>query len=72
MKQAQLKTLTFAVVHFTVALSVGWLITGSFVLGSLLAIVEPAVNTLAYYVHETLWQKRDSHRSQTNAASMIA
>jgi len=52
-----IKTLSFACVHFTVAFTVGYLLTGSVVVGSLLALVEPAVNTVAYHVHERLWTR---------------
>ncbi len=51
------KTLSFAVVHFTVAFTVGSLLTGSMVIGGLLALVEPLCNTVAYYVHERLWDR---------------
>ncbi|MCC5879177.1 MAG: DUF2061 domain-containing protein [Idiomarina sp.] len=51
------KTLTFAVVHFFVAFTVTWLITGSFVLGGLIAMIEPAVNTVAYFFHEKAWAR---------------
>lgn len=49
------KTLSFAVVHFTVAFSVTWALTGSAALGGLIALIEPLVNTVAYYAHESLW-----------------
>ncbi|GAB2925798.1 DUF2061 domain-containing protein [Rheinheimera gaetbuli] len=51
------KTLTFAIMHFSIAFTVTYLITGSLMLGGLIAIVEPAVNTLGYVVHEKVWQK---------------
>ena len=50
------KTLTFACVHFTVAFTVGYLLTGSVVIGGAIALVEPACNTFAYYWHERIWQ----------------
>lgn len=52
-----LKTATFAITHFTVAFTVAWLLTGNFVVGGLIALVEPAVNTVAYYFHEKAWEK---------------
>lgn len=52
-----LKTLSFAVVHFTVAFTVGYLMTGSVLVGGALALVEPAVNTVAYYLHEKVWAR---------------
>ncbi|MFD2165619.1 DUF2061 domain-containing protein [Thalassotalea euphylliae] len=51
------KTTTFAVTHFSVAFGVTYAITGDFVLGGLVAIVEPAINTVAYFFHEKLWEK---------------
>ncbi|MEL0636100.1 DUF2061 domain-containing protein [Marinomonas sp. TI.3.20] len=51
------KTLTFAAMHFSIAFTVAYLITGSFVVGGILAIVEPAVNTVAFYFHEKIWTK---------------
>ncbi|HEX2544512.1 MAG TPA: DUF2061 domain-containing protein [Ramlibacter sp.] len=40
------KTLSFAVIHLALAVGIGWLLTGTFVLAGLLALVEPAVNTV--------------------------
>lgn len=51
------KTISFAIMHFSIAFSVAYLITGSFVVGGLVAIVEPAINTVAYYFHEIFWNK---------------
>ena len=52
------KTASFAAVHFTVAFAVGWLVTGSLWLGGTLALLEPLVNTAAFYLHERVWQAR--------------
>jgi uncharacterized membrane protein len=55
---AQKKTFTFAITHMTVAFAVGWALTGSAALGGALALVEPLVNTVAYFFHEKLWERR--------------
>ena len=52
------KTASFAAVHFTVAFSIGYLVTGSVVAGGTLALVEPLCNTVAYYFHEKIWARR--------------
>jgi len=49
------KTMSFAAVHFTVAFSVGYLMTGSVLVGGAIALVEPAINTVAYHFHERAW-----------------
>jgi uncharacterized membrane protein len=59
------KTVSFAVVHFTVAFSVAYLLTGSIAVGGLVAIVEPLVNTVAYHLHEKVWARIRSHASGT-------
>ncbi len=52
------KTATFAMVHMVVAFTVVGLMTGSWTLGGLVALIEPAVNTAAYFVHERVWERR--------------
>jgi uncharacterized membrane protein len=56
------KTASFAVIHFSVAFSVGYALTGSFVVGSALALVEPAINTIAFHFHELVWKKIEVRR----------
>ena len=55
---AKKKTITFAATHFTVAFSVTSALTGDIVIGGLVAMIEPAINTVAYYYHELLWQNK--------------
>ena len=59
------KTLSFAVMHFSVAFAVAYILTGSVLIGGLLALVEPAVNTVAFYFHEQFWQRLQSSRPQS-------
>ena len=56
------KTFSFAVVHFIVAFSVGFALTGSVAIGGAMALVEPAVNTVAYFFHEKAWERARSPR----------
>ncbi len=49
------KTISFAILHFTVAFTVGYLLTGSVMLSGLLAVIEPACNTVVFYFHEKAW-----------------
>jgi uncharacterized membrane protein len=51
------KTISFAVMHFSVAFGVTYALTGDLVIGGLVAMVEPAVNTVAYYFHEQVWER---------------
>ncbi len=63
------KTISFAVVHFTVAFCVGYVLSGSVLVGGAIALVEPAVNTVAYHFHEKFWSRM---RSNGAAAPLAA
>lgn len=64
------KTTTFAITHFTVAFGVTYALTGDIVVGGLVAMVEPAVNTVAYYFHERIWQRISMKKSASTPESM--
>lgn len=57
------KTLSFAGLHFLVAFSVGWLMTGSWLVGGALALVEPACNTVVFHFHEKAWRRIETRRA---------
>lgn len=65
------KTISFAIVHFTVAFTVGYLMTGSILFGSAMALVEPAVNTVAFYIHEKVWGQL-KQADQTEVAGIVS
>ncbi len=54
---ASRKTFTFAIMHMTVAFAVVYLMTGSLALGGAVAMIEPAINTVAYFFHEKVWER---------------
>ena len=51
------KTISFAALHFTVAFTVAYLMSGSVLIGGAIALVEPAINTVAYHFHEQVWNR---------------
>lgn len=57
------KTLSFALTHFSVAFLVTYILTGDLLIGGLVAVIEPAINTLAYYFHEKIWSKHKLAKS---------
>ncbi len=66
------KTASFAILHFTVAFTVGYLLTGSMMVGGLLAIIEPACNTVVFHFHEKAWKRFEQNNPQqhTHATRM--
>ena len=61
------KTISFAIMHFAIAFSVAYALSGSFIVGGAIAIVEPAINTVGYYFHEKIWAR---HQRNTTANAM--
>lgn len=64
------KTVSFAIVHFTVAFTVGYLMTGSVMVGGAIALIEPMINTVAYHFHELVWKRRE--KSQIHGRNTVA
>ena len=57
------KTMSFAAIHFTVAFSVTYALTGDLLIGSAVALVEPAINTVAFYFHELGWKRFEAKKA---------
>lgn len=57
------KTITFAIMHFSIAFGVAYLLTGSVVIGGAIALIEPAVNTVGFYFHEKVWNRIEAMRN---------
>jgi len=67
-----LKTFTFAILHFSVAFLVVYALTGSFVIGGAVALIEPAVNTVVFYFHELIWRRIEHKQPINHEPSLIA
>ena len=65
------KTLTFAIVHFSVAFALGTLLTGSVWVGGALALLEPALNTVAYHFHELAWRRIERRETRPAPAGIL-
>lgn len=63
------KTFSFGVLHMTVAFTVAYLMTGSLLVGGAIALVEPMINTIAYFFHEKFWESK-GRRQNADALAM--
>lgn len=61
---AMTKTFSFAVMHFTIAFGVVYALTGSLLVGGAVALIEPALNTIAFYFHEKVWNRWERRRAK--------
>jgi len=59
MRRDLLKTLSFAALHFAVAFTVAYALTGSVVVATGIGVIEPLANTVAFYFHERAWRRVD-------------
>ena len=66
-----LKTLTFAILHFSVAFSITYLLTGSIGISSAVALVEPLANTVVFYLHVKAWRRYEQKKLPTEAAGAV-
>lgn len=57
MPRPALKTLTYSAMHFAVAISVAFALTGSWQAALAIGMIEPLVQTVAYTVHERVWER---------------
>ena len=55
MARAAAKTATYSAMHFVVAVSVTFAITGDWLAALSVGIVEPLIQTVAYALHERAW-----------------
>lgn len=58
-----LKTLTFAALHFSVAFSVTYVLTGSIGVSGAVALVEPLINAVVFYFHEKAWNLYEKNKT---------
>jgi uncharacterized membrane protein len=57
MRRTIAKTATYAVMHFTVAIGVAYALTRDWQIALAVGLVEPAVQTVAFAIHEKLWAR---------------
>jgi len=66
------KTGSFAVLHLAIAVSIGYLLTGSFVLAGLITLIEPAMNTVAHAVLDRWWSRRHGEEPALRKTALFA
>lgn len=64
------KSITFTIMHFAIALTVAYLLTGSLVIGGAIALVEPLVNSVGYFFHEKVWDSIKAKKIQQQQAGL--
>lgn len=58
-----LKTGSYSLMHFTVAIAVTFAITQDWRAALAVGFIEPAVQTVAYVLHDRFWTRLDARRA---------
>lgn len=58
-----LKTGTYSLMHFMVAIAVTYTITRDWRTALAIGFIEPAVQTVAFLIHDRIWSRIDAKRS---------
>ncbi len=51
------KTVTYSMMHVVVAVTVAYVLSGSFAVALSIGLIEPLVQTFTFYFHERGWKK---------------
>lgn len=68
MRRDLLKTCSFAALHFGVAFTVAFALTGSVAVATGIGLIEPLANTVAFYFHERAWRRLDGAEGRVKNA----
>lgn len=70
-KQIALKTVTYGLMHFTVAVAVAFALTGDLATALAIGVIEPLVQTVFFTLHDRIWTRMEERRAlrglQSNA-----
>lgn len=75
-KQTLVKTISYAMMHMTIAILVAYALSGSWAVALAIGLIEPCFQTVAYFFHERLWHRiekrghtKDYHNSVIDSTS---
>ena len=54
------KTLSYYIMHISIAMLVGYFVTGSWAMAIALSLLEPTVQAFAFFFHEKIWERNTS------------
>ena len=63
-RQIALKTVTYGVMHFVVAVAVAYALTQSWRLALAIGVIEPLVQTVFYTVHDRVWTRIEARKAR--------
>lgn len=58
------KTFSYYIMHITVAMLVGYFVTGSWAMAIALSLLEPTVQAVAFFFHEKAWEQKAPEQAE--------
>ena len=58
------KTFSYYIMHITVAMLVGYFVTGSLTMAIALSLLEPTVQAVAFFFHEKIWETKSQQQDE--------
>ena len=62
------KTFSYYIMHISIAMLVGYFVTGSWAMAMTLSLLEPTVQAFAFFFHEKAWNKKDKILAESTQA----
>ena len=72
LKQVALKTVTYGLMHFTVAVAVAFALTRDWRIALAIGTVEPLVQTVFFTLHDRIWTRIEARKAQRAAEAAAA
>jgi len=72
LKQVALKTVTYGLMHFTVAVLVAFALTRDWRIALAIGTVEPLVQTVFFTLHDRIWTRIDANKARRAAEAATA
>ncbi|WP_024354005.1 DUF2061 domain-containing protein [Brevundimonas naejangsanensis] len=69
LKQVALKTVTYGLMHFTVAVLVAFALTRDIRIALAIGTIEPLVQTVFFTLHDRIWTRAEARKAARRAAS---
>ncbi|WP_343793792.1 DUF2061 domain-containing protein [Brevundimonas kwangchunensis] len=69
-RQIAAKTVTYGLMHFTVAVAVAYALTGNIRTALAIGIIEPLVQTVFFTVHDRVWTRIEARKAERRAAKL--
>ncbi|WP_395943286.1 DUF2061 domain-containing protein [Brevundimonas sp.] len=68
-RQIALKTVTYGLMHFTVAVAVAFALTGDLAVALTIGVIEPLVQTVFFTLHDRIWTRIEDRRARASVAT---